>query len=273
MSFVFMQLADPQFRLFAHLSGLSEAEIEALRQRGILCRPAPKITGFADETRLYGKAIAEANRLRPDFVVTCGETVNDADAEEQRAELFRITGMLDAAIPMHWVAGNHDISGELTPESLATYRQRFGDDDYLFDHGGSRFVVLDSNIAYDPTHVPGEWERQVDFLRDALVEARRRDSDHVVFTHHPLFLSQHDEPDGIFAIPQVRRRVLRNLLTSHGATATFSGHYHRNSYGSYQWFQIVTSGAVGYPMADSRSGYRIVQVHPDRLEHEYHALE
>ena len=274
MSFSFMQLADPQFGLFAHLSGLSEAEIEAKRRRGILCRPAPKITGFADETRLYGRAIAEANRLRPDFVVTCGDMVTDADNEAQLAELFRITGELDAAIPMHWVAGNHDIAGELTPESLATYRQRFGDDDYLFDHGGSRFVVLNSNVAYDPAHVPDEWERQVDFLRDALVEARRRDSDHVVvFTHHPLFLSQHDEPDGIFAVPQVRRRVLLDLLTSHGATAMFSGHYHRNSYGSYQGFQMVTSGAVGYPMADSQSGFRTVHVHPNRLEHEYHALE
>ena len=274
MSFSFMQLADPQFGLFAHLSGLSAAEIEALHRRGIPVRPAPKITGFADESRLYGKAIAEANRLRPEFVVTCGDMVNDADDQTQLDELWRITGQLDPAIPMHWVAGNHDVGNELTPESLAVYRQRFGEDDYVFDHGGSRFVVLNSNVAYDPTHVPDEWERQVDFLRDALVEARRRDSDHVVvFTHHPLFLREHDEADGIFVIPQVRRRVLLDLLTCYGADAMFSGHYHRNSYGSYQGFQMVTTGAVGYPMADSHSGFRTVQIHPDRLEHEYHALD
>ncbi len=62
--------------------------------------------------------------------------------------------------------------------------------------------MLNGNVAYDPTHVPNEWERQVDFLRNALVEGRQRDSDHVVvFTHQPLFLSQHDEPDGIFVLP------------------------------------------------------------------------
>ncbi len=53
----------------------------------------------------------------------------------------------------------------------------------------------------------------------------------------------------------------------------FSGHCHRNSYGSYQGFQVVTSGAVRNPMGDSHSGYRVVRVHADRVEHEYHALE
>ena len=274
MSFFFIQMADPQFGLFAHVSGLSAPEIEALHRRGIPVRPAPKITGFADETRLYGKAIAEANRLRPDFVVMCGDMVNDSDDEEQLAELFRITGLLDEAIPMHWVAGNHDVGNELTPESLATYRRRFGEDNYFFDHGGSRFVVLNSNVAYDPTHVPEEWERQVDFLRDALVEARQRDSDHVVvFTHHPLFLREPDEADSIFVVPQVRRRVLLDLLTSYGAAAVFSGHYHKNSYGSYRGLRMVTSAAVGYPLGDDPSGFRTVRVYGDRIEHEYHALD
>ena len=274
MSFFFIQMADPQFGLFAHVSGLSAPEIEALHRRGIPVRPAPKITGFADETRLYGKAIAEANRLRPDFVVMCGDMVNDSDDEAQLDELWRITGLLDDAIPMHWVAGNHDVGNELTPESLATYRRRFGEDNYFFDHGGSRFVVLNSNVAYDPSHVPEEWERQVDFLRDALVEARQRDSDHlVVFTHHPLFLREPDEDDSIFVVPQVRRRVLLDLLTSYGAAAVFSGHYHKNSYGSYRGLRMVTSAAVGYPLGDDPSGFRTVRVYVDRIEHDYHALD
>ena len=39
MSFFFIQMADPQFGLFAHVSGLSAPEIEALHRRGIP-RPA-----------------------------------------------------------------------------------------------------------------------------------------------------------------------------------------------------------------------------------------
>ena len=207
MSFFFIQMADPQFGLFAHVSGLSAPEMEALHRRGIPVRPAPKITGFADETRLYGKAIAEANRLRPDFVVMCGDMVNDSDDEAQLDELWRITGLLDDAIPMHWVAGNHDVGNELTPESLATYRRRFGEDNFFFDHGGSRFVVLNSNVAYDPSHVPEEWERQVDFLRDALSRSAA--------TGQRPRRSLHAPP----AVPQGARRGRQHLRGAAGAKA------------------------------------------------------
>ena len=139
---------------------------------------------------------------------------------------------------------------------------------------GGRRALAGYNVAYDPRHVPEEWERQVDFLRDALREGRQRDSDHVVvFTHHPLFLREHDEDDSIFVVPQVRRRVLLDLLTSYGAAAVFSGHYHKNSYGSYRGLQMVTTGAVGYPLGDDPSGFRVVRVDGDRIEHEYHALD
>ena len=274
MSFSFIQMADPQFGLFAWSSGLSAAEIEELRQKEIHVRAAPKITGFADETRLYEKAIAEANRLRPQFVAMCGDMVNDADDQAQLDELWRITGQLDDAIPMHWVAGNHDVGNEVTPESLARYRKRFGKDNYLFDHGRSRFIVLNSNVPCDPSRVPEEWEYQLDFLRDALQGARDQDSHNiVVFTHHPLFLNDPDEEDSIFVIPRVRRRVLLDLLTSSQATAVFAGHYHRNCYATVDGLQMVTSGSVGYPLGDDPSGFRTVKVHDGHLEHEYHALD
>ena len=95
----------------------------------------------------------------------------------------------------------------------------------------------------------------------------------VVFTHHPLFLREPDEADSIFVVPQVRRRVLLDLLTSYGAAAVFSGHYHKNSYGSYRGLRMVTTAAVGYPLGDDPSGFRTVRVYGDRIEHEYHALD
>ena len=267
-------MADPQFGLFAQSSGLSPAEIERLRQRGINVRPAPKTTGFADETALYEKAIAESNRLRPEFVAMCGDMVNDSDDQAQLDELWRITRQLDDGIPMRWVAGNHDVGNEVTPESLARYRERFGEDNYLFDHGGSRFIVLNSNVPFDPTHVPEEWEHQLDFLRDALSGARDQGSHNiVVFTHHPLFLRDPDEEDSIFVIPRAQRRVLLDIMTSNEVTAVFSGHYHRNCYASVEGLQMVTSGSIGYPLGDDPSGLRIVKVFGGHLEHDYHALD
>ena len=84
MSFSFIQMADPQFGFFAAISQLSPEQIDERRRRGLNVRLAPKKkTGFADETILYEQAIAHTNRLRPDFVVMCGDMTHDADDPDQ----------------------------------------------------------------------------------------------------------------------------------------------------------------------------------------------
>ena len=109
MSLFFIQMADPQLGMFALFSGLTDDEIEERRRRGINARKAPaKITGFADETRLFTQAIEAANRLKPAFVVVCGDMTNDPDDEAQLAEVMRIGHLLDRNIPLHWRAGNPD---------------------------------------------------------------------------------------------------------------------------------------------------------------------
>ena len=270
--FFFIQLADPQFGIFARLSGVDSEFIEYMRGRRLIVRPAPKITGFADETRLYTQAIEAANRLRPDFVVVCGDMVQDSDDPAQLDELMRITAGLDESIPIRWVAGNHDVGNDLTPESLAEYRGRFGDDNYHFDHNGSRFVVLNSNIGFYVSGAPGEWEAQVSFLESAL-QGQQPKGHTVAFTHHPLFLEDRDEPDTDLAIPTERRLVQLDMLQKHGAWGMFSGHWHVNNYASDGDFQMVTSAAVGYPLGNDPSGLRIVKVYEDRIEHQYYGFD
>ena len=127
MSFNFVQMSDPQFGMYASVSSYSDEEIEERRQRGILMRKAQEpISGFADETRLYTRAIEKANTLRPDFVVVCGDMIHNTGDNAEIAELFRITDMLDDGIPVHWVSGNHDVGEAPTSESLAFYRENLG---------------------------------------------------------------------------------------------------------------------------------------------------
>ena len=129
MSFFFIQMADPQFGMFSSVSELTGQEVEERRLRGINVRKAPeRITGFADETRLFTQAIEAANRLKPAFVVVCGDMTHDPDDEDQLAEVNRIKNLLDEDIPIHWVAGNHDVGDAPTEENLTRYRRRFGDD-------------------------------------------------------------------------------------------------------------------------------------------------
>ena len=60
-SFSFIQLADPQFGMFAGLSGKTDAEIATFAERGHTIRKAKHMTGFATETYLFTRAIERAN--------------------------------------------------------------------------------------------------------------------------------------------------------------------------------------------------------------------
>ena len=267
-------MADPQFGMFSSLSGLSEEQLDKIAQMGLRVRPAPKITGFADETALYDRAIAAANALAPDFVVLCGDMVNDYEDSAQHAEVSRITRKLHRDVPLHWVAGNHDVGDAPTAESLRLYRARYGEDNYVFRHKGSCFIVLNSCVCYDPSNVPDEWEQLLQFLTPALRDARESASGHVVvFTHHPLFVETPDDEDGWAVIPRARRRVLLDEFHASGVSAVFSGHLHMNRYASDGDLEMVASGPVGYPMGDDPSGIRVVKVLGDRVEHDYYGFD
>jgi len=280
--FTFIQLADPQFGLFARFSGQTAEQIARYRARGLNIKLAPKTTGFAEETRLFTKAINAANRLRPAFVVVCGDIVNQWDDDAQAAEALRIGALLDDGIGLHWVAGNHDVGTDKghtvpTAESLARYRAGFGPDNYAFQHGDASFIVLNTAVMQCPEETPGELKAQMEFLETELAAARTRQSRHtVLFTHHPLFLREPDEDEpgeAHLTIPIVRRRPVLKLLREYEVDAVFAGHWHQNNYAADGKMEMIASGSVGYPFGDDPSGYRVVRVGKSGLKHDWHAMD
>ncbi len=275
MDFLFIQMSDPQFGMFARLSGMDEERIQKFRQHeGWNIRPAPKTTGFAEESGLYEKAIAAANRLNPAFVVISGDMVEDRNDPSQLSELLRITAKLHCHIPVYWAPGNWDLGNTPTPQTLEQYRGHFGNDYYSFQHEGSSFIVLNSCVAFDDSQTPGEWDRQIAFIRTSLEAAKERGSAHkLIFLHHPLYAQDPGEEDSWATIPGDKRRALLNLFEAHGVSAVFSGHWHKCHYLDHKDIQMVTTGPVGYPLGEDPSGFRIVKVSQDRIEHQYYGLD
>ncbi|MFW6174634.1 MAG: metallophosphoesterase [Chloroflexota bacterium] len=279
MTLYFMQLADPQFGMFAALSGKSEEEAAEYRARGLKVRPLPKITGLQPERELFGEAIKEANRLRPAFVVVCGDMVHQWDDPEQLDAVKEIASRLSPDIPIYWVPGNHDACCDgaqaVTHDTLSAYRSNFGADYYAFQHGGTSFIVANSAVMYAPEGVEDEWSAQLSFLETELQAAARRDAGRIiVFTHHPLFVHHPEEnvpEESGVVVPLAQRRPVMDLLRRHGVSAVFAGHWHRNNYScdDVTGMQMISSGAVGYPLGDDPSGYRIVRVSPGGLSHRY----
>lgn len=245
-AFFFLQMSDPQFGMYA------------------------KDRDFKQETANYEFAIATANRLRPRFVIVCGDLVNKAGDAEQMAEYQRISAKLDPSIHLYHVAGNHDVGNEPTREALAAYRERFGPDYYSFREGPIYGIVLNSSLIHSPENAPEELRKQDEWLRAEVVKAKASGAPSIlVFQHHPFFLERGDEPDQYFNIPLVRRTPMLEMFHQAGVRHIFSGHYHRNALGHDGDLEMVTTGPVGMPLGGARSGFRAVWVNGSAVKHEF----
>ncbi|MHC4761836.1 MAG: metallophosphoesterase [Planctomycetota bacterium] len=248
--FFFIQMADTQFGFFE------------------------KNESFARETELFEKAVSHANRLRPAFVVICGDIINKSGNERQKAEFFRICSKLNKGIPLYLVAGNHDISKKPGMEELMWYRKNFGKDWYSFGYGGCSFIVLNSTIIGSPEKVPEEENKQWQWLTEEFKKIDGRANVHTfIFLHHPLFLTGPNEEDRYFNIPGEQRSRCLKLFAENKVSTVFAGHYHRNSYGRYGDMEMVTTGPVSKPLGKDPSGFRIVKVFKDHIEHNYYGFE
>lgn len=270
-SFRFMFMADCQLGAYATFSGMNEDDIAGFDARGMNVEIVPRVEGFEWDAGRYRLAIDMANAIRPEFVVMGGDMIDNSSNGEQLEELLRITGELDAEIPMLWVPGNHDIATDTvvpTPASIAAYRDVFGADFYRFDHGDTRFIVLDTVVIDHPENVEDDYIEQLAFIEYELSRSSKR-SHNILLGHHPLFLERADEEDSYWNLPIERRARLLDLIHRHDVKIGFAGHWHRNSLAYDGDFEMVTSGPVGYPLGDDPSGVRIVDVGPDRVLHEY----
>jgi predicted phosphodiesterase len=248
--FFFIQMADPQF-------GFMDA---------------------AQERKNAELAVQHINRLKPRFVIICGDLVHPEpgkpDYEAKIAEFKSIFSKIDPAIPLICVPGNHDLGNTPDAAALASYRKHFGDDYFGFWTGGVRCLVINSTLYSDPSKALQEQEAQEAWFGRQLAEAKGQSPRHLlVFQHHSWFLKGADDKDGYFTIPQARRKPALALMKEAGVRAAFAGHYHGNAGGKDGDLEMITTGPVGKPLRKDPSGLRIVEVYPSSIRHAYHALD
>lgn len=229
---------------------------------------------FSRETRNFEKAIAETNRLKPAFVIVCGDLVNKPGDIAQINEYKRIAASLDPAIKIYNVSGNHDVENIPTPASLSFYREQFGPDRYTFRSGNILGIVLNSSLIKDPSKAPDEAAAQEAWVRVALEDGKNSGSKNIIiFMHHPFFLNAADEPNEYFNIDLERRKMYLELFDKYKVRQIFAGHYHRNAGGRAGNIEMITTGPVGRPLGSDSSGFRIVNVNGTVITHKYFALD
>ncbi|MGI5506907.1 phosphodiester glycosidase family protein [Lentzea sp. CA-135723] len=128
----------------------------------------------SDLVRSARRTLQEIRRSGAEFVVINGDFVDEASPEDLKLARRILTEEL-GDFPWYYVPGNHEIMG---PGTIDDFRREFGVTHRVFDHRGTRFVLLDSSTG---TLRGGGFE-QMEMLRTALDTA---EGQAVVLMHHP----------------------------------------------------------------------------------------
>ncbi|MBB5955849.1 hypothetical protein FHS29_002430 [Saccharothrix tamanrassetensis] len=131
----------------------------------------------SDLVRSARRTLREIKAQKPDFVVVNGDFVDEAAPADLALARRVLTEELGDELPWYYVPGNHEIMG---PGTIDNFRREFGTTNRVFDHKGTRFVLLDSSTG---TLRGGGFDQAV-MLRNAL---RDHGAVHsvVVVEHHP----------------------------------------------------------------------------------------
>ncbi len=177
---------------------------------------------------------------RPNFVVHCGDVVDDGAAKWQwTGDLFKPCNELFGRVPVFPCIGNHE-------KNHAHYYKYFSlpkpEYYYSFKYGNADFFVLDTNRGRDLT----EKGEQYKWLDKALAASDAKWK--ICYHHHPPYSSDDDDFGNSWKGPttsgDVRVRGFAGLYEKHNVDVVFNGHVH-----IYERTWPIRSGKV-----DQKSG-------------------
>ena len=138
-----------------------------------------------------------------------------------------------------------------------------------------RAIVLNSTAVHSDA-LPGERAANLDFLEAELATATERGEQPVVCSHHPWFLLDPNEvpasPATGLAIPPEPRRRLLEIAKAGALRTLLTGHMHQHMTRTTGDLQQITTSAIGLPFGEDPSGYRVIRIFEDHVEHEAHDL-
>ncbi len=208
------------------------------------------------------EAAEQFERDQPDFVVSLGDFIDEADSVEvEKSYLDRVHKQF-AALPgdKHYVLGNHCVTTLTKQEFLEAVGQK--SPHYSFDSHGFHFVVLDAcfrsdgqpygrrNVKWDDANIPQE---QVEWLKDDLKQAAKKT---IVFAHQRLDVAN---AYGVKNAAQARKV----LEESGQVLAVFQGHSHKNDLKEIGGIHYCTLVAMIEGTGKENNGFSLVDVQED----------
>jgi len=218
-----------------------------------MCDTQLGMGGYEHDVKTFELAVKQINALKPDFVIICGDLINDTDNDQAFVDFKRIRDGFD--MPCYSAPGNHDVGNEPTVALLERYRETIGEDYFAVDHKGYTFIIVNTQLWKAP--VAEETEKQDVWLRDALAQAVEKKSPVFIAGHYPLFLTDPTEEEVYFNLPPETRATLLRLFLAHKVVGVLTGHTHRMIENSYEGMQLITSGTTSKNFDGTPMGFRV----------------
>jgi predicted phosphodiesterase len=230
-----------------------------------LCDPQLGMGGYDQDVIRFRQAVRLINALNVDFVVICGDLVNNFN-DQSVADFLAIKSGL--SMPCYLAAGNHDVGNTPSVSSLERYRAAIGEDYYHVEHNGYTFVI--ANTSLWKTDVPGESEAHDTWFRQTLDAASARSSPIVVVQHYPAYVTRPDEADGYYNLPRAKRSELLSLYETSGVVAVLAGHTHTTIFNDYKGVQLVNGETTSKNFDGRAFGFRLWRVDsPNSASHQF----
>jgi 3',5'-cyclic AMP phosphodiesterase CpdA len=217
-----------------------------------MCDPQLGMGGYDADVARFKQAVKQINALKPDFVVICGDLVNDT-TDKSFADFNAIkTGF---TMPCYCAPGNHDVANSPTPETLRRYRAAIGKDYYSFTNNGYAFVVANTSLWKAP--VKGESEQQDTWFSETLEKAAKNNEPIFVVSHYPLYVKQPGETNSYYNLPTEKREELLGMFERCGVVAHLAGHTHRTITNDFHGIQMVASQTTSRNFDQQPFGFRV----------------
>ena len=234
-----------------------------------MCDTQLGMGGYEHDVKTFGLAVTQINKMKPDFVVICGDLISKVN-DKSWADFNRIKAGFK--IPCHCAAGNHDVGNKPTVESLQAYREKIGKDYYTVEHKGYTFVIANTQLWKAP--LKGESEKHDKWFKGVLAEAKKKVSPVVVVVHYPLFVKTPDEKENYYNILSAKRMELLKLCEENGVVAFLAGHTHKLVVNEYKGIQFVNGETTSRNFDKRPMGFRWWDVaSKGKMVHRFVALE
>jgi len=210
------------------------------------------VIGDTQRNPLVTRRCAEgAYSRRPDFLLHCGDVVDDGFAKNQWVkDLFEPAHVLMSKVPTFPVIGNHEKDSHWYYDYFSLPKPEYY---YTFRYGNAQFFMLDSNKSLAPGSPQYQW------LESELAASKATWK----FTchHHPCYSSEENDygdhqfgkGEKTFTYGDMNARQVVPLYEKHGVDIAFNGHIH---YYERTWpiFQMAINQQKGVRYITSGGG-------------------